>query len=77
MESMIYSNGEKRIFVMCATCRHFYASGENAGPKPIPEFYSDRHAQDAGWRLTSYPLYCPPDKEFVWICPKCASTEKR
>jgi len=37
----------------------------------VPRFYSARHAVDAGWQHTADPVFCPPDEEYVWVCPEC------
>ena len=37
----------------------------------IPHYYSEKHARDNGWKATKHIKYCPPDKDYVWVCPDC------
>lgn len=38
---------------------------------PIPTFSSSEQAIRNGWITSSHIKFCPPNKKFVWICPKC------
>ena len=72
---MQYYMAEGKITVAhCAGCSVFYAPKDIDPEEPIPRFYSEMHAMEAGWRITSDRKFCPPDKKSVWICPKCAGT---
>lgn len=42
----------------------------------IHQFYSEEAALAAGWICTSDEMFCPPDQEFVWMCPYCASVNR-
>ena len=72
---MQYYTPEGKITVAhCPGCSTFYAPKPFDPGEPIPRFYSERHAMEAGWRITSNRKFCSPDKKSVWICPKCAGT---
>ena len=73
-----HTAGDKVVFASCeGCCRAIYQQKPIDPAETIPRFYSERHAMEAGWRITSNRKFCPPDKKSVWICPKCAGTEKR
>jgi len=38
----------------------------------IPTFYSEKHAYDEGWKLTTDIKFCSPDDREQWVCPDCA-----
>jgi len=38
----------------------------------IPRFSSIKAAEDAGWIKYADRRICPPDQEFVMVCPTCA-----
>ena len=54
---------------------HFDCSSKNCKSsddnESIPYFYSEEHALDSGWLKTLDPLWCPPNKPYVWVCPEC------
>lgn len=39
----------------------------------IPTFYSNKHASVEGWKMTAHIKFCDPDKEYVWVCPRCVA----
>lgn len=41
----------------------------------ITKYYSNKHAEDEGWRTTSIPEYAKP-YETAWICPNCVKDIK-
>lgn len=71
---MTYSSGDGlRHFCICPSCSNFRddADGTELNKEVIPEFYSEKHAIDAGWRKTKHWRFCSPEEEFVWVCPDC------
>ena len=63
---------KQKVLRMCAS-QHSFPIDIMAAPKQtvIPRF-TRREAREAGWELTSDPLWCPPDEGIVWICPDCS-----
>ena len=75
--SMIYlKDSGERVLASCAACINAYLATDNLCQVEIPEFYSIKHVTDSGWIATKDPLYCPPEEEFVWICPDCVKEIK-
>ncbi len=69
MNRMIYTDANfKKNFISCNTCKEELL---NNSDELILNFYSMKHAWDNGWRRVSDIRYCPPDKEYAWICPDC------
>lgn len=60
-----HSNKKEHHICPCRDCK-----GEGG---IIPTFYSNKHADAEGWKMTAHINFCDPDKEYVWVCPKCAS----
>lgn len=70
--SMIYlKDSGERVMASCAACMETYSAMDNLCQVKIHEFYSARHAADNGWATTKDINYCPPEEEYVWICPDC------
>jgi hypothetical protein len=38
----------------------------------IPEFYSQQHAIDSGWRKTRNTEFLINGETSVWLCPECS-----
>lgn len=76
MNSMIITN-DRGISTIhhCSGCVTRYpknGEGTEANNETIPIYYSLRHARDVGWRSTSSVLFCPPELDYVWVCPDCS-----
>ena len=65
--SMIIDHTDKKEHHTCP-CRDCKGEGGT-----IPTFYSNKHASAEGWKMTAHIMFCDPDREYVWVCPKCAS----
>lgn len=76
MKSMIIKQCEHGGIMNFCAC-HPLPKPEEAieDPEAIPSFYSEKHAKDEGWVKTDHIKYCPPDKQYVWVCPECAAKE--
>ena len=73
MTMMVIDYGAKAFLHTCPVCLRSVSYAEkDVGDGVIIHYYSERHAYDAGWRATQDRLYCPPDVEYVWVCPKHA-----
>ena len=72
MRGMIikYDNGEKHFYI-CPACSQ--PIGAELPDATMPVFYSELHARDCGWLKTANRIFCPPDKEYVWVCPICVT----
>ena len=71
--SMIVINrdGSKQHHI-CPACRIDYsANGSERRDENIPTYYSEKHAEDEGWRKTNHIMYCDLQHAFVWVCPDC------
>lgn len=80
MSQMIIMQGEKKGFYICPVCMvkpvDFPLSEEELEAmkkEMFQQFYSYLHAMDAGWAFTQHEDFCPPEKEFVAVCPACAA----
>lgn len=60
-----HDSGKKEFFICgCYDC--------NVKPeKEIQTFYSFEHAIDSGWMISAEIKYCPPNKNYMFICPDC------
>lgn len=74
MRSMIYRDGDTKVHSTCICCR-MPSLDDNVSYKDevIPVFYSAMHAKDEGWVFTKDIMFCPHDKDGVWVCPDCAN----
>jgi len=70
MKSMVIQTVRGSYHNLCPCCSQSFSSGKSN--EMIPIFYSERHAKDEGWIVTKDKMFCPPDKEYAWICPDCA-----
>ena len=70
-EMMIIIGRNGRTLHMCS-CYKLSEPKEEISIEPIPEYYSDKHAYDNGWRCTDDIKFCPPGEDFQWVCPRCA-----
>lgn len=68
---MIIGSGRHKTSHSCPSCVIDYRSNDFSFNGTIPEYYSEQHAKDCGWRKTKDIMFCSPDQEFVWVCPKC------
>jgi len=72
MSSMIIARGDGTYdHHTCPSCFPDYSDGTRQATDVIPQFYSDQHAKDEGWRLTNDQMFLAPGNSFVWVCPKC------
>jgi len=61
---IIYQNKIKTHYTCpCTDCKAYL--------KVILIFYSFQHAIDKGWGRSFHKDLCPPDQEFVFVCPDC------
>lgn len=67
MLTIKFDDGSNRFYI----CAISGCQGSMDRGKLIPQFYSYKHAESAGWRFTSDKKYCSLDHELVAICPAC------
>lgn len=68
MMVVIDAEWRKRTFHICPV---LYCHGQYASDV-IPQFYSETHALQCGWRFTRNSKYCDPAQpDYVWVCPHC------
>lgn len=77
MSMMIITDNGKRTVHRCPVKKHLgvFKKPEDTienDNKPIPEYYSEQHAKDDGWKHTNDIMFCKPGRDFVWVCPECA-----
>jgi hypothetical protein len=73
-----YDNGLEQVY-HCPTATPIVQDFSSILPdEPIPIFYSHRHATDSGWHATKDIRFCPPNSNYVYVCPFCwESSDKK
>jgi len=69
-QSMIIENdnGKREHFICPARDCEISLDDIN---KPIPRFFSHKHARNNGWACTGNIKFCQPGYDFVYVCSKC------
>jgi len=74
--AILYLGGTKSRFIECGG-RKNHRGDEDDKTTPIPQYYSDKHMSDAGWKETRSVIFCEPDSPYAaWVCPRCAGQYK-
>jgi len=67
--SMLIKTGRISKHHICPSCN--IGEGSEVLNELIPAFYNEQHAYDEGWRKTKHVIFCPPEEDYVWVCPEC------
>lgn len=63
---ILNENGNGAEFHLCQSRKHTCI-------EKIDTVYSQKHARDLGWKVSSQITFCPPTMPHAWVCPECAS----
>jgi len=75
-EMIIIGRNESRTLHICPCFKMIpITEAVEAIDESITTYYSNKHAYDEGWRLTSDIKYCEPGMVSVWVCPDCSRKE--
>ena len=70
--AMVIRCGRNKVDMhLCAACDTSLSSV--VADERIPNFYSEEHAVDCGWRKTTNLMFRKPGEPFAWICPECSA----
>ena len=74
-KGMVIQSRHGKTFHLCPSRIHWLNPEDDIKEEVIPTFYSEQNAMKEGWVKTDHIKYCPPDRDFVWVCPECANKE--